>query len=42
MTEATLIKENILVGTDLQFRGLAHCGHGRKHCIMLADMVLAR
>jgi hypothetical protein len=40
MTEATLIKDNILLGLAYRFRGLLHYHHGRKHGRVLVDMVL--
>jgi hypothetical protein len=35
-------KEKLLIGSDLQFRGLGHYYHGRKHGGMQANVVLAR
>jgi hypothetical protein len=41
MTTVTLIKESISLGLAcIQFRGVVHCHHGRKHGSMQADMVL--
>jgi hypothetical protein len=43
MTTATLIKENISLGLAyLQFRGLIHYHHGRKHGGMQTDMMLGK
>lgn len=33
---------NLTIGTDLQFRGLVHCHHGKKCGGVQADMVLER
>jgi hypothetical protein len=41
MTMATLIKENISVGT-YNFRSLVHYHHGRKHGSKQADVVLEK
>jgi hypothetical protein len=35
-------KEKYLTGAVLQFRGLVHCLHFRKHSSVQADMVLER
>ena len=37
---SNLIKENLLIGADLQFRNLVHCCHRGKHGSMQADMEL--
>jgi hypothetical protein len=42
MTKATLIKEKYLIGVGLQFRGLVHYHHGRKHGSTQVDMVLEK
>lgn len=43
MTRATFIKKKKqLIGDGLQFRGLVHCHHGRKHGGMRTYMVLER
>lgn len=35
-------KEDILISTSLRIKGLVHCGHGRKHGITQADVVVER
>jgi hypothetical protein len=35
-------KRKHFTGTDLQFRGLVHCHHGRDHETMQADLALER
>jgi hypothetical protein len=40
MAMKTVIKENILIGDDLHFRGLVHYCHCVKYSDMQADMVL--
>jgi hypothetical protein len=42
VTTTTLIKKKNLIGAGLQFRGLVHCHHDRKHGSLQADMVLER
>jgi hypothetical protein len=37
-----LLSEKHLIGAALQFRGLVHYHHGRKHGGMQADMVLEK
>ena len=39
---ATFIKENIVTGDGLHFRGSVHYHYGRKHDSVQADMVLEK
>lgn len=42
MITATLFKESIQLGAGLQFRGVVHCHHGRKHGGRQEDMVMTQ